>query len=77
MDKDALLKKLLYKTLSELHLVLEDFEYGRYPIEYSFVFEEVMFMKLLDMDKLKDSYLNATTQYFLNNDYTTRTFSKL
>ena len=52
------LDRLLEKALEEFNEILEDFEYGRYPIDYSFLFEELQFMKLLDTDCIKDSYFN-------------------
>ena len=76
MDKDSLLDKLLYKALNEYHSILDDFEYGRYPIDYSFVFEEIMFIKLLDVDVLEDSYFNSILQYFLNNGRNNKVFAK-
>ena len=75
MDKEALVQKLLYKSLKEYHSILDDFEYGRYPIDYSFVFEELMFMKLLDLDVIEDAYYNTTIQYFLNNARTNKVFA--
>ena len=71
------LNRLLTKTLAEFDQVLEDFEYGRYPIDNSFVFEELQFMKLLDIDCVKDSYFNAILEYFLSNGQSNNTFHRL
>lgn len=71
------INRLLNKALAEFDQVLEDFEYGSYPIDYSFVFEELQFMKLLDIDCIKDSYFNAILEYFLNNGQNNNTFHRL
>lgn len=69
--------RLLEKALEEFNEILEDFEYGRYPIDYSFLFEELQFMKLLDTDCIKDSYFNSILEYFLNNGLNNTTFQQL
>lgn len=71
------LNRLLEKALEEFNEILEDFEYGRYPIDYSFLFEELQFMKLLDTDCIKDSYFNSILEYFLNNGLNNTTFQQL
>ena len=71
------LDRLLEKALEEFNEILEDFEYGRYPIDYSFLFEELQFMKLLDIDCIKDSYFNSILEYFLNNGLNNTTFQQL
>ena len=71
------LDRLLEKALEEFNEILEDFEYGRYPIDYSFLFEELQFMKLLDTDCIKDSYYNSILEYFLNNGLNNTTFQQL
>lgn len=71
------LDRLLEKALEEFNEILEDFEYGRYPIDYSFLFEELQFMKLLDADCIKDSYFNSILEYFLNNGLNNTTFQQL
>jgi hypothetical protein len=71
------LDRLLEKALEEFNEILEDFEYGRYPIDYSFLFEELQFMKLLDTDCIKDSYFNSILEYFLNNGLNNTTFQQL
>lgn len=71
------LDRLLEKALEEFNEILEDFECGRYPIDYSFLFEELQFMKLLDTDCIKDSYFNSILEYFLNNGLNNTTFQQL
>lgn len=71
------LDRLLEKALEEFNEILEDFEYGRYPIDYSFLFEELQFMKLLDTNCIKDSYFNSILEYFLNNGLNNTTFQQL
>ena len=71
------LDRLLEKALEEFNEILEDFEYGRYPIDYSFLFEELQFMKLLDTDCIKASYFNSILEYFLNNGLNNTTFQQL
>ncbi len=71
------LDRLLEKALEEFNEILEDFEYGKYPIDYSFLFEELQFMKLLDTDCIKDSYFNSILEYFLNNGLNNTTFQQL
>lgn len=71
------LDRLLEKALEEFNEILEDFEYGKYPIDYSFLFEELQFMKLLDTDCIKDPYFNSILEYFLNNGLNNTTFQQL
>lgn len=70
-------EQLFKKVLNEYDALLTDFELGRYPIDYSFLFEEIQFLKLLDIDCVKDSYFNSILEYFLNNDNTNTIFRRL
>ena len=70
-------EQLLNKALDEFHALLTAYELGRYPIDYSFIFEELQFLKLLDIDCVEDSYFNALTEYFLNNEYPNTVFRRM
>lgn len=69
--------RLLDKVLQEFHMLLSQYELGKYPIDYSFIFEELQFLKLLDIDCIKDTYFNSLLEYFLNNEYTNTVFRRM
>lgn len=70
-------EQLLDKVLQEFHMLLEAYELGKYPIDYSFIFEELQFLKLLDINCIKDTYFNSLLEYFLNNEYTNTVFRRM
>lgn len=71
------ISQLLDKSISDYLNLIESYQYGDYPINYSLIFEEIMFLKYLGIDCMKESTMNSIIEYFLNNDYKTTDFKRV
>lgn len=67
------LELLLSKVISEYEDLIKEYYKGHSGVNYSLIFEELQFMKLLTLDNcMSDSYFNSIIEYFLTNDYKVR-----
>lgn len=73
MNNQRKLESLLTKIISEFEDLIKEYNKGHSNVNYSLIFEELQFMKLLSIDScMSDSYFNSITEYFLTNDYKVR-----
>lgn len=72
--KKTRVDKLWDKIYLEFQDVLFKMEWGKYPVDFHFILEEIYFLKLLEVDCIQDSYYISTFEYFLANDYKTIQF---
>lgn len=71
MDYRDKLDTLLDKMIKEYMSIIRQYEKGHSDVDYSNLFEEFMFLKLLSLDDcINYDRFNSIIEYFLSNDYT-------
>lgn len=62
---DMLLNKIIHEYIDLIH----QFEKGHSETDYSLIFEELQFLKVISDNCISDDRFNTIIDYFLNNDY--------
>lgn len=62
---DMLLNKIMHEYIDLIH----QFEKGHSETDYSLIFEELQFLKVISDNCISDDRFNTIIDYFLNNDY--------